>query len=368
MNSRPEAAVTTTTPVRLGQITLANRLALAPMTRRRADTDGQPTPRMAEYYAQRGSFGLVIVEGTYPSVEGRAYPFQPGVLDHHTAGWVPVTEAVHRQGAKIVLQLMHAGRVTHPDTTGVPTVLAPSAVDPQAGHAHNAKPNRLPQAATTADIDQLIDDHATAAKRAIEAGFDGVELHSANGYLLQQFLAPNTNQRTDRYGGSPANRARFVIEVVEAVSAAIGADRVGIRLSPGANIQGIEENDPEDLLATYTALARAVQPLGLAYVSVIHPDICGALVQRLRRAFGAPLVANTGFVAVTDHEEARHIIESGAADVVAVGRAAIANPDLPARWQTGAEEALPDQATFYSGGDRGYIDYPPLSGSVVQRS
>lgn len=349
------------TPTQLGRIHARNRLAMAPMTRRRAAEDGTPTASMSTYYAQRASFGLVITEGTYPSVEGRAYPHQPGILASHTPGWAGVTRQVHERGGQIVLQLMHAGRLTHPDITGAATVLAPSAIayEPDPAHASHAPGrNPTPQAATTADIAQLIDDHVSAARNAVDSGFDGVELHGANGYLLQQFLAPNTNQRIDRYGASPANRARFVIELTEAIAAAIGADRVGLRISPGANIQGADESDSSDLVATYTALAQAVRPLGIAYLSIIHPDIKGPLVHHLRTAFASPLIANTGFKSVTDRHQAHALIKARATDIVAVGRPAIANPDLPRRWKTDEDETAPDPATFYTGGDNGYIDYP----------
>ncbi|GAA1655896.1 alkene reductase [Microbacterium flavum] len=350
------------TPTRLGDIQVDNRLAMSPMTRRRADADGQPNARMATYYAQRASFGLIVTEGTYPSVEGRAYPNQPGILASHAPGWAHVTDTMHQAGGRIAMQLMHAGRLTHPDITGVEDVVAPSAIgfEADAEHAHAAARNPVPRAATKADLEQIIHAHVTAAQRAIAAGFDGIELHSANGYLLQQFLSPATNQRTDTYGGSPAGRARFIIELVEAIAGTVGAGRVGLRLSPGANIQGADENDPRDLIATYTALGHALRPLSLAYVSIIHPDIPGELVQHIRHEFSAPLIANTGFGAVTSRDEALRLIDTGAADLVAIGRPAIANPDLPARWTADAPEALPDPATFYTG-ERGYTDYPTMS-------
>lgn len=354
------------TPTRLGDIRVDNRLAMSPMTRRRADANGQPNERMATYYAQRASFGLIVTEGTYPSPEARAYPNQPGILDSHAAGWAHVTDAVHQAGGRIAMQLMHAGRLTHPDITGVADVIAPSAIGYEAGseHAHAPERNPVPKAATKADIDRIIEDHVSAAQRAIAAGLDGIELHGANGYLLQQFLSPATNQRTDAYGGSTAGRARFVIELLEAIAGSVGAGRVGLRLSPGANIQGADENDPHDLTATYTTLGYALRRLDLAYVSIVHPDLPGEFVQHIRHEFNAPLIANTGFSTVTSRNEARHLIDTGAADMIAVGRPAIANPDLPARWKTGADENRPDLTTFYSG-DNGYIDYPTLNAHTV---
>ncbi|WP_069387270.1 alkene reductase [Cellulosimicrobium cellulans] len=342
-------------PLRLGAAALRNRLVLSPMTRRRAADDGSPTALMAEYYAQRSAFGLVVTEGVYPSPEGRAYANQPGLADDaHARGWSAVTAAVHAHGTPVFAQLMHAGRVTSPSVTGVDRVLSASAVAYES-HGH---PAPHVTAATSADVEQLVLSHVEAALRARRAGFDGVELHAANGYLLQQFLAPSTNHRTDGYGGSPQRRARFVTEVVEAVADAVGADRVGLRISPGANVQGALETDERDVSATYTALLTNLRHRSLAYVSVIHPSADGALARSLRRAAGTRTIANTGFARVTDRRAAARLVERGHADAVAVGRPAIANPDLVRRWRDDRPEATPDPATFYGGGARGYTDYP----------
>lgn len=344
-------------PLDLGAVSLENRLVLSPMTRRRAARDGTPTPLMAEYYAQRSGFGLVITEGVYPSQEGRGYANQPGLADDvHEHGWAAVTEAVHAHGTPIFVQLMHAGRVTSPEVTGTDTVLAPSAIPFEDPHGRPSAHKTT--AATSHDVSQLIHAHVEAARRARRAGFDGVELHAANGYLLQQFLAPSANQRTDEYGGTPRRRARFVIDVAEAVADAIGADRVGIRVSPGANIQGAFEPDEQDVSATYSALFHSLRQRRLAYVSMIHPHADSPVVQDIRRTSGSPMIVNTGFSAVTDRGTAADLVAAGHADAVAVGRAAIANPDLPVRWRADRREASPDQATFYVGGATGYTDYP----------
>lgn len=343
-------------PLGLGAVSLKNRLVLSPMTRRRAAADGTPTPLMAEYYAQRSGFGLVVTEGVYPSQEGRGYPNQPGLVDDaQEHGWAAVTDAVHAHGTPIFAQLMHAGRVANLEVTGTETALAPSAIPFEDHHGRHSAHSTT--AATSQDISRLIEAHVEAARRARRAGFDGVELHGANGYLLQQFLAPSTNHRTDEYGGSPHRRARFVIDVVEAVADAIGADRVGIRVSPGANIQGALEPDEQDVSATYAALFRGLRQRPLAYVSMIHPVAGSAVVQDIRRTSGSLMIVNTGFSAVTDRRTAAALVDAGHADAVAVGRAAIANPDLPRRWQTDRPETVPDQTTFYAGGATGYTDY-----------
>lgn len=344
-------------PLELGTVRLDNRLVLAPLTRRRAAENGTPTPLMADYYAQRSGFGLVITEGIYPSREGRAYPNQPGLVDDaHEHGWATVIDAIHAHGTPIFAQLMHAGRITSPEITGTDTVLAPTAIDFEDHIGHHSA--RHTTAATSGDISQLIDAHVQAAERARRAGFDGIELHAANGYLLQQFLAPSTNHRTDDYGGSPHRRARFVIDVADAISDAIGADRVGIRVSPGANIQGALEPDEQDVAATYAALFGSLRTRPLAYVSMVHPDAGSALVQNIRRTSGSPMILNTGFSAVTDRQTADGLIDAGHGEAVAVGRAAIANPDLPHRWRAGRPENFPDRTTFYVGGAAGYTDYP----------
>jgi 2,4-dienoyl-CoA reductase-like NADH-dependent reductase (Old Yellow Enzyme family) len=278
------------------------------------------------------------------------------------AGWRRVADAVHAHGGRIVAQLMHAGRISHPDNTGGQEIIAPSALaaPDEMFTADGMKPYPVPRAIATDEIPAVIDEYVTAARNAVEAGLDGVEVHAANGYLIHQFLAPGSNERTDEYGGSPANRARFGIEVTRAVAEAIGAERVGIRISPAHNIQGATETDEADVEATYTALSEGIAPLGLAYLSVLA-EPSDDLVQQLRRQFGGVMIANDGFGLITTREKAQAILDQDLADAVAVGRLFLANPDLPKRWETGAELNEPDPDTFYGGGAEGYTDYPSLA-------
>jgi N-ethylmaleimide reductase len=353
-------------PVSLGDIELANRVVMAPLTRMRAGASGVPNDLLVEHYQQRAGLGLIITEGTYPRFASQAFVGQPGIVtDEQQAGWVRVAEAVHARGGKIVMQVMHGGRVTHPDVNGGRRVEAPSAIAIDgAGHTEKGKQAYpVPHALTVDEARAVRDDFVAAARRAIEAGLDGVEIHGANGYLLHEFLSPASNSRTDEYGGSPANRARFVIEVVAAVAEAIGAGRVGLRISPEHNIQDALETDRADVLATYGTLLDELRPLGLAYLSVLHAEPTGVLVQELRRRFDGPLVANSGFGMVTTRDEAVRLIEASHADAVAVGRAAIANPDLVERWRGEHPENAPDPATFYATGAQGYTDYPFLAAS-----
>jgi N-ethylmaleimide reductase len=351
-------------PVTLGDLELANRVVMAPLTRMRSGASGVPGDIVVEHYAQRAGVGLITTEGTYPNPDSRAYPGQPGIAtDEQAAGWARVAEAVHARGGKIVMQLMHGGRVSHTDITGTERIVAPSAIaiDGEA-HTPNGKvAYPVPHALTTEEAQETLADIVAAAKRAVDAGLDGVEIHSANGYLLHEFLSPNTNERTDRYGGSPENRARFVIEVATAVAEAIGAGKVGIRISPMHHVQGMHEVDEADVRATYGYLVDQLRPLGLAYISVLHSDPAGELVQELRRRFDGPLVANSGFGIVTTREEAVQLIDAAHADAVAVGRPVIANPDLVERWAGQHPENEPNAATFYGAGPAGYTDYPTLA-------
>ncbi len=351
-------------PIRVGDWELPHRLVMAPLTRNRADEGMVPGDLAVEYYAQRASAALIVTEGTQPSAAGQGYLNTPGL---HTAeqveGWRRVADAVHARGGRIVVQLMHAGRIAHPDNKdGVETV-APSALAApnQMITAEGSKPHPVPRALEVDEIPGVVEEYVQAARLAVEAGLDGVEVHGANGYLIHQFLAPGSNERTDEYGGSPARRARFGIEVTRAVAEAIGPEKVGIRLSPAHNIQGATEEDPADVEATYTALVDGIADLGLAYLSVLA-DPSLDLVQRLRKNFGGPFVVNTGFGELTTRQQAQDVLDADLADLVAVGRLFIANPDLPRRWQSGAELNEPDPATFYGGGAEGYTDYPSLAG------
>ncbi|MFD1722078.1 alkene reductase [Amnibacterium endophyticum] len=351
-------------PIDLGALHLANRVVMAPLTRLRAGDAGVPNALMAEQYAQRASVGLIVSEGVYPGAESRGYYGQPGVItDEQEAGWRLVADAVHDAGGRIVMQLMHAGRVSHPDLSGSDRTLAPSAVAISgAVHTqHGKREHVVPHALTADELVRVRDEFVEAARRALRAGFDGVELHGANGYLLHQFLSPVSNVREDGYGGSAAARARFVIEVAEAVAAEVGGDRVGIRISPMNQAQDVVETDEAETRATYEALLDGLRPLGLAYLSVLHADPAGALVQDLRAHFAGPLVVNSGFGSVTSRAEATGLIERAHADAVAVGRAIIANPDLVDRWRAEAPENAPRPEHFYTAGAEGYTDYPRLS-------
>ena len=348
----------------LGPLALQNRLVMAPLTRNRA-TGNVPNELMAQYYAQRASAGLIISEGTSPSRNGLGYPRIPGAFSAaQVAGWKRVTEAVHAQGAKMFLQLMHCGRIAHPlNLPAGARVLGPSAVA-AAGEmytdAEGMKPNAMPQAMTEADIKATVEEFVQAAKNAVAAGFDGIELHGANGYLLEQFIRPNSNQRTDRYGGSIENRARFVLEVADAVIKAIGKDKVGIRLSPF----GVFNDMPvyAAMEADYTYLARELNAHGLAYVHLVDhspmgaPPVPESIKAMFRSVFKRTLILSGGY----DAGRAESDLAAGKCDLIAVGRPMLANPDLVVRWKTGAAVNAPDFNTFYTPGPTGYIDYPAL--------
>ena len=350
-------------PAVFGALQLSNRVVMAPLTRTRADDEGVPTATMQEYYRQRAGQGLIISEGTWPAAEGKSYPGQPGIVTPaQIEGWKPITTAVHEAGGTIVMQLMHGGRVGHPAISGEARVVAPSALAaPGQTRTPEGKAD-LPvaHALTLDEIPEVVEQFAQAARNAIASGFDGVEVHGANGYLVHEFLSPVSNVRDDRYGGSPENRARFAIEVTAAVAAAVGADRTGIRLSPQHNIQGVLEEDDADVRATYTAVAEGLAPLGLAFIDVLHADPSGELVQHIRRTAGAPLIVNTGFAIDTTKHDAEALIDDGWADAVAAGRPVIANPDLVERWTQGAELNPPRPELFYGRTAEGYTDYPSL--------
>lgn len=350
-------------PLSLGDLRLANRITMAPLTRTRSNDDGVPGDLVVEYYTQRASLGMIVTEGVFPVQEAKAYPGQPGIeTEDQVAGWRRVTDSVHAAGGVIVMQLMHSGRVSHPLVTGTGRVVAPSAVA-IAGEVRTPEGKAdypVPHALTLDELESTKAGLVAAATNAIRAGFDGVEIHSANGYLLHEFLSPVSNVREDSYGGSPENRARFTIEATRAISEAIGAGRTGIRISPGHNIQDVWEKDPADVRATYTALLEGIGSLGLAYLSVLHADLGGELVQDLRAAFDGGVIANSGFSAVTTRAEAVALLENAHADAVAVGRLVIANPDLAERWALEAPENAPDATTFYGPGAPGYTDYPTL--------
>ncbi len=356
-----EAPLNLFSAVSLGDLKLPNRLVMAPLTRSRSGTDGVPGDDVVEYYRQRASMGMLVSEGSYPSFAGQGFMRQPGlVTEAHLAGWKRVTDAVHADGGLIIAQVMHAGRVAHPNNTGGRDVVAPSAIAVE-GHTRTyggKVPYPVPHALTAGELPAVIEELVQASRNALAAGFDGVELHGANGYLLHEFLAPSSNHRTDGYGGSPANRARFVLETATAVAAAIGAGRTWLRISPEHNVQGALETDAADTLATYGALVDGLAALNLAGLSILHQDPSGALVQELRTRFGGPFLVNTGFATITTLEDAEAVAGNGWADAVVVGRPALANPDLARRWSEGLPLNEPDHSTFYTEGAKGYTDYP----------
>ncbi|ALQ98193.2 12-oxophytodienoate reductase [Xylella fastidiosa 32] len=352
-------------PTTFGAIPLNNRVVMAPMTRLRAQADGAPGDLMVEYYRQRAGMGLIVTEGTCPSLESQTGVGQPGIATEEQAGgWRKMTDAVHLAGGHIVLQIMHGGRTAHPGVNGGRRVIAPSAVT-LGGEVYTANGKEAfttPAPMAEADIRDVIAEHVAAAQRAVAAWFDGVEIHGANGYLGQQFLSPASNQRTDQYGGSPENRARFVVELVQAVAEAVGPGRVGLRISPEHNYQETFEPDRSDVLATYGALLDALRPLGLAYLSVLHQEPTGALVEELARRFAGKVAANSGFATFTSLEEAEQIVAAPFIDAVVVGRAALANPDLIERWKSEQPLTEPRYDLFYTHDAAGYTDYPTLAG------
>lgn len=351
-------------PITVGDVQLPHRLAMAPMTRSRAQADGTPGALASTYYAQRAGMGLLITEGTQPSEDGQGYLNTPGIYtDAHVAGWRKVTDAVHAEGGRLFVQLMHVGRRAHPDNTAHHRQpVAPSAIAPGDTMFTMTGLQEVPEprALTTEEVRQTVTDFAFAARRAIEAGADGVEVHGANGYLVHQFLAPNANQRTDVYGGSPENRARFALEVVKAIVAEIGADRTAIRLSPGLPTGGVSEGSENDDL--YRHLAAEFGGLGLAYLHILQIGN-EALLSDIRSAFGGVLILNRPG---RTREQIGMDVESGVADMEAVGAMALANPDLPARLQAGAPLNAARPALYYTGaGAEGYTDYPTLAEATL---
>jgi N-ethylmaleimide reductase len=350
----------------LRTVQLANRLVMSPLTRSRAVQDNTANALMATYYAQRAGAGLIITEGTSPSPNGLGYARIPGLFNSaHVAGWRLVTDAVHAKGGRIVVQLMHTGRVSH--QANLPAgaeVLGPS-TEPCPGDmwtdVQGSQPHTAPRAMTAADIATTLNEYVHAARLAMEAGFDGIELHAANGYLLEQFLNANINRRVDGYGGTPEARNRLVLEVAAAAAQAIGADRVGIRLSPHGVFNGAGAFPGVD--AQYLALGKELSALGLMYAHVLDHSALGApavpddLKAGLRAAFKGPFILAGGF----DKAQAEQALTGGRADLIAMGRPFLANPDLVERLRQGAPLNAVDPQTFYTPGEKGYTDYPALS-------
>ncbi|MHC6082200.1 alkene reductase [Ralstonia solanacearum] len=345
--------------VRVGRYRLPNRLVMAPMTRSRAQSDGTPGALAAEYYAQRASVGLIVTEGTQPSDDGQGYLTTPGIYtDAHVAGWKAVTSAVHAEGSHLFIQLMHAGRMSHPDNTphhrpGV----APSAIAPGTPMftAKGMQDIPVPRALSTEEVRQTVQDFRYAARRAIEAGADGVEIHGANAYLIQQFFAPSANTRTDAYGGSIENRARFAIEVATAIAEDIGADRTAIRLSPGTTMWGIDEGTEGPALYRY--LVAELGKLGLAYLHVAHQGD-EPLLADIRKLWTGTLILNRPG---RQRDGIGDDVASGLADLEAYGQMVLANPDFVARLKADAPMNAADRNAFFGGAAQGYTDYPSLS-------
>jgi len=360
------------TPVRLGAVNAPNRIVMAPLTRMRAGPGRAPTPLMAEYYSQRASAGLIVAEATAVSQQGTGCPNTPGIYTAgQVAGWRRITDAVHHAGGRIFLQLWHMGRISDPSFQpggGLP--VAPSAIAPRSGQILTVvglRPYVTPRALETSELPGIVAQYADGAQRAKAAGFDGVEIHNANGYLLDQFLRDGTNHRTDEYGGPVANRARLTLEVTQAVTKVWGSDRVGIRFSPGGVFNDMRDSDP---LATFSYVLSALNPFRLAYAHIVattEDDLrhgaALAPLATLRQEFHGPFIANGGFT----RDTATRALQDGIADAVAFGRLFLANPDLPERFRSNAPLNTPDESTFYGGAEKGYTDYPALAAQLVER-
>ena len=351
-------------PLQLGALELPNRILMAPLTRARAGREAIPNELMARYYAQRAGAGLIISEATGISREGLGWPGAPGLWNQQQVdGWKLVTEAVHQAGGRIVAQLWHMGRLVHPDLGGGQPVSSSATIAPDFAHTYEGKkPYTEARAATGDDIRRILDDYARAARNAVDSGFDGVQIHGANGYLVDQFLRDSANLREDEYGGATANRIRFARQVLEAVGSEIGIDRVGIRFSPNILVQGVEDSAPVKL---FTELARVLEELRVPWIELREPDKptsagsipTTAVSPAMRKHYSGRIIVNSD----QDWTDARARIVEGHADAVSIGRLFIANPDLPKRIATGAPLNPGDPSTFYSGGAQGYTDYPALT-------
>ena len=343
-------------PLQLGEITLPNRIIMAPLTRCRADAGRVPSALMRDYYAQRASAGLIISEATSVCPMGVGYPDTPGLWSaEQVEGWKLVTKAVHDAGGRIFAQLWHVGRITAPLYLDGKLPEAPSAIRP-AGHVSLVRPTQdyvTPRALETSEIPGIIEYYRKAAMNAQMAGFDGVEIHGANGYLLDQFLQDSTNQRTDDYGGSIANRARLLLEVTDAAASVFGAELVGVHLSPRCDVHDMGDSDP---LGTFSYVARELREAGIAFLCAREHQGPDSIGPELKKIFRGPYIANAGFT----KDSAEAALAAGTADAVAWGQLFIANPDLVARFKANAALNTPDYTTFYGQGPGGYTDYPTL--------
>lgn len=344
-------------PVSVGRYTLNNRLVMAPMTRSRADDAGVPGELTVHYYAQRASAGLIISEGVFPTAMGKGYVRTPGIeTDAQVAGWKRVTDAVHAEGGRIFMQLMHAGRISHPSLLpGGALPVGPSAIQPkrQTWTDQGLQDLVTPHELSVAEIAQVVADYGLATRRALAAGFDGVELHAASGYLPEQFLSSGSNQRTDAYGGSTTKRARFVLEVLSAMVAEAGGDRVGIKIAPEMGYNDIVDASPQE---TYVHLVEQIKVFDLAYLHVALFGTPTDYQALLRPRFKGAYLAGGGL----EQARAEALVSQGQADATVFGSAFLANPDLPERFRLGAPLNVPDKATFFSPGAQGYTDYPTL--------
>ncbi|MFG5864156.1 alkene reductase [Metapseudomonas sp. CR1201] len=363
------------TRYQLGPVQTTSRIVMPPMTRSRAAAGNVATELMAEYYSQRASAGLIISEGTQISQQGQGYAWTPGIhTPEQVAGWRKVTDAVHAAGGLIFAQLWHVGRVSHtslqPDNgapvsssplvaEGVKVFIDPQGFGPQAGVGEMIQ-HSAPRALAVEEIQEIVHTYARAARNALEAGFDGVELHGANGYLINQFIDSGANSRTDQYGGSLQNRLRFLREVCEAVAEVIGKDRLGVRLAPLTTLQGAVDDTPE---ATYLAAAKLLDEIGVTYIHIAEADwddapvMPAAFKEALRLIFSGTLIYSGNYT----RERAQEALARGWADLIGFGRAFIANPDLALRLERGVPLAVGDRATYFGGGAAGYIDYPVAS-------
>jgi 2,4-dienoyl-CoA reductase-like NADH-dependent reductase (Old Yellow Enzyme family) len=349
-------------PIQLGRLTAPNRILMAPLTRARATPDHVPTPIMVDYYRLRAGAGLIISEATGISAQGLGWPYAPGLWNPaQIAAWQPITAAVHKEGGHIFAQLWHMGRVVHPTLPGRGQPISSSATTmPGLARTYEGKhPHVRARAMTREDIRAVIADYRAAAANALTAGFDGIQIHAANGYLIDQFLRDNANFRTDDYGGAIENRIRFLVEVTAAIAETIGADRTAVRLSPNEERQGVNDSNPEPLFA---AAAAALSDLGIAFLEVREPDETGTngraerppVAPLMRAAFKGAFVLNSDYTAA----KAEAALDAGAADAISFGRPFIANPDLPHRLRRGAPLAADDISTWYTQGTAGYLDYP----------
>ncbi|MEO9130807.1 MAG: alkene reductase [Sphingomonas sp.] len=356
-------------PIQFGAIAAPNRVVMAPLTRGRATRDHVPQPLMGEYYAQRASAGLIITEATGISRQGLGWPFAPGLwTDEQTEAWKPVVAAVHAAGGRIVAQLWHMGRIVHSSLGGAQPVSSSATTAPGQAHTYDGKQDY--EEARPLRLDEfpgLLDDYERATRNAMSAGFDGVQIHAANGYLIDQFLRDNSNFRTDSYGGSPENRIRLLRDVTERVASVAGADRTAVRLSPNGNSQGAVDSNPE---AVFVPAAKALAEIGIAFLELREPGPDGTfgrseqprLSPEIRAAFSGPLVLNSDYLG----ETAQAAIDSGVADAISFGRTFLANPDLPERLRIGAPLNPDNMPTWYSQGPEGYTDYPSLESIAAE--